>query len=68
MNIGDKHQGFEIIANIENKYVLGYSTTAPCRYVTWYLDADGEPCSGRYFVNSKEAIADFISRGFMYYG
>lgn len=68
MNIGDKHQGYKIIAKTAYRYVLGYNPDALAPYVVWYLDADGEPCSGHYFVNSKEAIADFISRGFGYYG
>lgn len=63
MNIGDKHQGYEVIANIENEYILAYSRTAPSPFVTWCLDFDGSPYAGHYFSNKKDAITDFISRG-----
>lgn len=67
MNIGDKHQGYKIIANVENRFVIGYSSRALAPYVVWFLDSRGKPCAGNYFHRRKDAIADFVSRGFGYY-
>lgn len=67
MNIGDRHQGYKIIAKTAYRYVLGYNPEAPEPYVVWYLDSRGEPCAGNYFRERKYAIADFSTRGFGYY-
>lgn len=68
MNIGDKHQGYKIIANVEDRFVLGYNPEALAPYVVWYLDTHGKPCAGNYFRERKDAIADFSTRGLGYYG
>ena len=58
--LGDNISGYSVLA-------LAINPKNPDKAVVWYLDCNGEPHTGDYFVNVQSAYHEFVSRAFGWY-
>ena len=67
--LGDNISGYSVVAQYKEKVVLAIATNpnTPDKAVVWYLDCNGEPHTGDYFVNVQSAYHEFVSRAFGWY-
>lgn len=56
--------GYSFIGNINNRVILAHNPKAVEPWVVWWLDGDGEPYSGSYFINRDAAVREFCARAF----
>ncbi|MEE0858294.1 MAG: hypothetical protein U0M12_02355 [Acutalibacteraceae bacterium] len=67
--LGDNINGYVVIAQHKDRVVLAIATEPnnPNKAVVWYLDYQGEPHTGNYYVDLQSAYHEFISRAFGWY-
>lgn len=67
--LGDKIAGYVVIAQYKDKVILAIATEPnnPNKAVVWYLDYQGEPHTGDYYLNIESAYHEFVSRAFGWY-
>ncbi|SCX27779.1 Restriction alleviation protein Lar [Ruminococcaceae bacterium P7] len=62
--IGEKHNGYKIFGNINNKVALAHNQNSVEPWVVWWIDKQGVPYGGSYFADRESALNEFMSRGF----
>ncbi len=62
--IGKKHNRYTIIGNINNRVALAVNQNAVEPWAVWWLDEQGTPYGGDYFMDRESALKEFISRAF----
>lgn len=64
--LGDNIHGYVVVAQYKDRVVLAIATESnnPSKAVVWYLDYQGEPHTGDYYLNIESAYHEFISRAF----
>lgn len=62
--IGQKHNRYTIIGNINNRVVLAYNQNVMEPWAVWWLDGEGIPYGGSYFSNRNAALQEFMARAF----
>lgn len=60
--IGQKHSGYTVIGNINNRVVLAHKQNAVEPWVVRWLDDEGDPYGGSYFMDRATALNEFVSR------
>lgn len=62
--IGKKHNRYTIIGNINNRVALAVNQNAVEPWAVWWMDEQGIPYGGSYFMDRAAAFNEFISRAF----
>lgn len=62
--IGQIHNRYTIIGNINNRVALAVNKRSIESWVVWWLDEQGTPYAGSYFVSRDAALREFMSRAF----
>lgn len=67
--LGDEINGYVVIAQYKERVILAQAINPENHFkaVVWYLDYQGEPCTGDYYMDLKSAYHEFISRAFGWY-
>ena len=67
--LGDEIAGYVVIAQYKERVILAQAINPknPCKAVVWYLDYQGEPHTGDYYIDLKSAYHEFINRAFGWY-
>lgn len=60
--IGNSSYPYQVYANAGNRVVIAFRSTAPEPWVVWWLDMDGEPYGGSYFLSKTAALQEFFKR------
>ncbi len=60
--IGKIVNGYLFVGNINNRVVLAHNPKAVEPWVVWWLDMDGEPYGGSYFLSKTAALQEFFKR------
>jgi len=66
VRLGDIIHGYKVITQHEDSVILAVNTNpdAVDKAVVWYLDYQGEPHTGDYYLNVEAAQEEFVSRAF----
>lgn len=55
---------YTVISNTNNRVLLAFNSKAVEPWVVWWVDSDGDPYNGSYFVDRSRAVKEFIERSF----